>query len=391
MTALFWKWGTKMDYENMRSLLVDETHFDEKVQDNYMNDSGSFAIACDGWFNYCGFSVKYVVVNGDGQIFFSQNTSSNTYYYLNVNQRDMSSWNIWRQEGTIRRVNQFLRIRWDGYSSYSSKQDAYHLVFDVVIVSNERIYVSIVDWPTSYANGSCFLKYGGNTSLQTSYAPSKDGDVFTFIGANNQGSAWTLSNGISEPEYPDIRYLLRSEGKLYTVSNGKPKPLTETETSATLFQEQGMLSLPSYSTYSSLNNVDVLCWAKEDYGLSLSMTLKGRRSQMDVDTNDLAVTYPVNRVWITGDENTKYQVSFDSGKTWVYYEDSSWKDGTENVLLGNTVAQIHDIPMAAWQEKITASRIRFRCRMTNTEEFLSSIEVGSQKNYEDAYGTDCPY
>lgn len=377
-----------MEYYNLSALVEDTENADVVLQSGALNDSGSYKTTFDQAFKYSGFDIKYLTANGDGIVYMSQNTGTSSSYSIGVNQRDMSSWTIWKQTGIIRRIYSFTRLHWEGYAHYNTKTDPNRLAFDLIFLSDHKIYLYIADWPTENATGSNYLKCG--SSINVTFAPAQDGDWFTFTPADENGGSWTVESGLQDPEYPDIRYLLRSSGKLYNVENNAPVELSDTELTAAVFETSGMTTLPSYQDYKELGDVDILTWMKEEYSLS-TLTRTGTPSYMDVTTNDIAVGFPANRVWIDGSENTKYQVSFDGGQTWEYYKDDAFVDGTEDIQNGNTPEELKAVPMSVLQEKITESKIRFRCRMTSMEEYLSSINIGNQKSYEDVYGEACPY
>ena len=379
-----------MNYNNLDTLVADLDNFTEKPLDNTKNDMGRTQLTGTDWFKYNGNVVSYIHADGDGRIYLSSSTSYSRYSLLNVNQRDMVAYNTWGQTGTIGGVYKFLRIRWDGYSYYSRTSDDCHLAFDVILMSNHSIYLYISDWPTTYNDGTCSLVWASGSSV--TYAPSADGDKFTFIPADEDGTSWTVESGFNEPEYPAIRYLFRnSGGRLYTIKDGTPEVLTETALTAELFRTYGIDTLPSYSAYSSIGDLDILRWCEKDAGLSNTAIQTGQPAYMDVDTGDIAIDYKVNRVWIDADDLLTFQVSFDGGTTYKKYADGVWTDMADITVSGNTAQEIHDIPMAEWQKMITDNKVRFRCRITTTEQYIRYIQIGNQQDYEDVYGEDCPY
>lgn len=382
-----------MNYANLDALVTDIENFTEKPLDNQMNDSSRTTVTGMEWFKYSGKTVNYILPDGDGRIYLSESTSDySRYCTINVNQRDMAAWNIWRQEGTIGNIYKFVRVRWDGYSSYSSQDDEYHLTFDVIFMSNHKIYLYISDWPSSSNTGTCSLVWGSVSSAKVAYTPTADGDKFTFAPADDDGTSWNAESGFNEPEYPVMRFLIRdSAGKLYTVKDGATEALTETELTANLFLTKGAEALPKYSVYSALGDVNILRWCEKDYSLVTTATQTGKPEKMDIDTGDINVSYKVNRIWIDADITVFIQISFDGGTTYHKYADGAWSDVTDDITAGNTAQEIHDIPMSEWQKMITDSKVRFRCRLTTTDQYLRYIQIGNQQDYEDVYGTDCPY
>ncbi len=381
-----------MNYSNLDALTADLEHFTEKPLDNKMNDSSRTSMTGAEWFKYNGKTVLKILADGDGRIYLSGTSSYSWNSVLNVNQRDMAAWNTWRQEGTIGGIYKFVRVRWDGYSNYSSQDDAYHLTFDVILMSNHRIYLYISDWPSSNNTGTCTLVWASSTSGSVKYTPAADGDKFTFVPADDDGTSWTVESGFNEPDYPVIRYLFRNtEGSLFTIKDGVPEQLTETELSADLFYTYGLEMLPEYSVYKSIGDLNILRWCDKESGLGGTGTQTGKPAYMDADTGDIAIDYKVNRIWIDADDLLTFQTSFDGGSTFKKYADGAWTDLADITDAGNTAQEIHDIPMAEWQKMITDSKIRFRCRMTSTDQYIKGIQIGNQQDYEDVYGEDCPY
>lgn len=381
-----------MNYNNLDALIADNENFTEKPLDNSKNDMGRTQLTGTDWFKFNSKTVAYIITDGDGRIYLSDSTSYNRYSVLNVNQSDMAAWNTWRQEGTIGGIYKFVRVRWDGYSYYSKTSDECHLTFDVILMSNNRIYLYISDWPSDYNTGTCSLIWASSTGSSVTYTPTADGDKFTFIPADDNGTSWTVESGFNEPEYPDIRYLFRnSAGRIYSLKSGSPEVLTETALTAELFKTYGVDNLPTYSAYNSLGDLSILRWCEKDAGLSNEAIQTGQPACMDVDTGDIDINYNVNRIWVDADSGLKFQVSFNGGTTYKKYADGAWSDVTDDITAGNTAQEIHDIPMSEWQKMITDSKVRFRCRLTTTDQYLRYIQIGNQQDYEDVYGTDCPY
>lgn len=179
-----------MIYQSIGELLS-STSYMTAIRGNTKNDSGTDIVNGVDWFRFKGVTAAKIYVSGDGWMNFGTNAEGG----LKVNRRDQASWYVWREEGSIRNTeNKFLRIRWRGYSVYSSTSTDCLLEFDVVLCSTGDIALKIVSWPTWYADGQNRLE----AASAVPFAPGQAGDAFMFLHQDDGGYSYTLRQGIEE-------------------------------------------------------------------------------------------------------------------------------------------------------------------------------------------------
>lgn len=169
-------------------------------------------------------------------------------------------------------------------------------------------------------------------------------------------------------------YLIESGGDYYTIQNGSLVNLGST-LNASLFEDNGLDSLPSWSDYSSLANPSVLCWDATAES-SMVATTTGVPNPKNVVTNNIDMTnfaYVYN-VQITSDADTLFAVSFDDGTTWWDYENNTWTQALTD-SDGSTKSTFESISANAWKEKSNTGHIKFRWRLLDENGYVTRIRI----------------
>ena len=236
------------DYLSLAELLAGVENADHVVN-NTAHDDDTITIATGiDWFKFNSNVVSNIYASGNSWVGIGANSESNC---IKVNRRDTKLWDLWTETGNIGDTKKFryYRWRWSGYSYYSSTSDNTKLVWDCVLFDNGTIYLNIIRWPTSYADGANSLE----ATSSCAYSPSSTTLQFTFTRGDDNGTNWTVQNGLIEPEYSRTLYLYSDQQNfVYSysrVDQGMTKilGLTKDKLTAQNFIDHGTTEKASWS------------------------------------------------------------------------------------------------------------------------------------------------
>lgn len=245
-------------YNSLKRLMTEDDSNIEYTQKNSKNDDGTVLIS--HMFDEVGFkfdndTVKYVQGTGNSQIYFNKKSKG-----LFVNNRDGAMYWFGFQEGTVGNgiLYNYFRIRFKGYSYYSSTDNAHLIEYDVVGLSTGDLYLKIYHWPTVSNDGVNKLIM---TNGELAFSPSADNLEFTFRHQDDQGTVFTVENGIIEPKYADVRYLFGDGTNIYKWDTKDDKLVqTSSPLSASTFQNEGTYVIPDVSLFKDFPKVQIYKW-----------------------------------------------------------------------------------------------------------------------------------
>ena len=201
------------------------------IRNGTRQDDGTDTLTGVDWFKFLGTVASKVYVSGNGWINFGRGSEGG----LKVNRRDQAVWYEWREEGTIRNENnKFLRIRWRGYSAYSTTAVANLLEFDVVLCSTGDIILKIHTWPTANIDGYNRLEASANVT----FTPSQSSKEFSFIHQDDDGNRFVLENFIDEVFTPGYYLSFQPSSGYGTMKRQKIECGVTTPISANTFHKQ---------------------------------------------------------------------------------------------------------------------------------------------------------
>lgn len=129
------------------------------IINNKKQDDNTVSVTGVDWFTYAGKTVSTVYVNGNNWIGFGKSTEQ-----LKICRRDGVVYYIYRQEGTLSTGKKFLKIRVEGYTSYSYTSAAYAVKYEVFLIEGQTIFVNIIQIPTNSSYiGTSSITDGTNT------------------------------------------------------------------------------------------------------------------------------------------------------------------------------------------------------------------------------------
>lgn len=347
------------DYKNLTEMLSSTDNL-TYVRQNSRMDDGTDKINGVDWFKFNGNTFSQIYISSNGYIGFGSDT-----HHLNVNQRDMADWNVGYETGKVGlgMTYKYLRIYWDGTSAYSSSYHgniAYTLVFDVVLLDTNDIYLNIETYPTSSNNGTNSLV----SSTTVTYAPSQEAKQFTFRHQDADGKVFTVENGLNEPLYATIRYLLGDDTKVYTVADDALSEVTEPLT-ASVFQDKGLTAIPS-DIAKGIANLKVYKWqdrGENNFSLELTATphKQAVESTADLSSSTIKGISKLESEY-TGDVTAQY--SYD-GTT--YTNEQSMTDflATDVKALYNGLTDVKKIYFKFWLNSATDTLTSFKMTYIN--------------------------
>lgn len=178
----------------------------------------------------------------------------------------------------------------------------------------------------------------------------------------------------SEPivESPSTgKYLIRSQGVLYTINDGALSPLETTELTSDIFQSYGFDKLPEWSVVSELVNPEVLYWqsSTEAELPTIISTMTATPYPQTVISPNYSMTddtiLGVECVYVTASSDVVFAISVDDGVTWYMWTGQAWGTLTDTAT-GMTAETINAITTEQWAELMTTGQ--FKVRMTLFDE-----------------------
>lgn len=329
------------DYTSIEEIVAGVSNATQ-LRTNSKNDDATDTITGVDWFSYNGTVCNNIYANGNGWIGFGSSSE-----HLKVNRRDQAMWNLWREEGTFStRFNsyRFLRIRWNGYTAYSSTSDSAKLTFDVLLFDTGDIMLYISDVPTDNYSGTFTL---GDLTYEK---PTTDNRYVTF---------YLQTDGTYVVDYAPIsynvkKYLVRNNGTLYTVSDGALVEVAGT-LNADLFINNGSDTIPGGALLMTLSAPEVLCWTNADTLPTLTATIQGVPiGTHDIVSDDICIghesIYGMESVDAVASDDARFLLSFDGGM-WMAYNNGEWSASD----VGMTASELMAIPTSAWSSVINSA------------------------------------
>lgn len=128
------------------------------LRNNSANDDSTDTVTGVDWFTFNGVVANSIYVSGNTWVGFGVNSEQ-----LKICRRDAKMWYLYRQEGTIG-TTKFLKIRWEGYTYYSSTSSQYALKWELFLFDDGGLYLNLVQVPTNSSYlGTSQLICGSNT------------------------------------------------------------------------------------------------------------------------------------------------------------------------------------------------------------------------------------
>ena len=354
-----------MNYNSVEEILAAGTTNMTILRNNTKQDDGSDTIAGVNWFIFNETVATNIYASGNSFIGFGSNSE-----HLKVNQRDGAMYSLYREEGTLQDYYRFLKIRWFGYSRYSSTSSSYKLCYDIILWDTGDISLHMVNIPTSYNTGT----YSLVASSTYSYTVSTASPDITFTKTN---SGFIVSNNIITLVKPfERRYLIRSGSNYYTVVNNALSEISVPNLTSEVFLIYGIEALPSITLWYNLTNPEVLCWIDNTLGIpQRGLVVTGTPTLPQIvyyQPQDMAAYIAIEKAEVHNAKNVLFTITFDGGQTWKYYSNNAWINATIE-SEGMVATDIKNITSAQWAEITGYTAFQFRCALLSLESQAGNI------------------
>lgn len=175
----------------------------------------------------------------------------------------------------------------------------------------------------------------------------------------------------------DVLYLVKADGKLYTVVDDALSELTTTDIVAQTFLDYGTDEIPNVT---GLSNPEVLCWTDSEDDLpTLTSTVTATPYPQTVislkcDLSDVSIT-GIESMLATCEGELICAVSFDDKATWKAHNGAEWV-ALSDEYVGMSKETLEAITLEQWNELYSdASGMYIRFVLNDTTQSVTKIEI----------------
>lgn len=221
------------------------------------NDDSTDSVTGVDWFLFNGVTASTIYVSGNHWIGFG--VSSQQLYVCN---RDGKCYYLYRQEGQLSDGTRFLKIRWEGYTVYSSTSSSCRLIFELFLFDNNDMFLNVVQTPTgSSYYGTSQLVCNGVTTPYSVCDGTGGGKNICFFHQDTEGKEWTIAyEAYQKTDVYTDAYLIRSGSSYYTIEDGALKQVEMEVPTSACFYRFGTPDIPDGTLLLELVNPEVLFW-----------------------------------------------------------------------------------------------------------------------------------
>lgn len=176
------------------------------------------------------------------------------------------------------------------------------------------------------------------------------------------------------------KYLVRSEGVIYTISNNELVQLAETQVTSALFQEKGSDNIPTWDIVKNLVSPSILSWQNSTESVpSLTANITAIPypqviTSHKIDLMDASIK-GIEYVTVDCKGEPIFAVSFDKKATWIMHNGTEWVAVSDEVT-GMTKTEFEAITTEQWQPQYeTASDMYIRCTLIDETQSITTVNV----------------
>lgn len=223
------------------------------------NDDTTYNTTGMSSFRFNGTAAGTLYINSNHWIGFG--TSSEQ---LKICRRDGCSTAIRRQSGSFADGTTFVKIRFEGYTVYNNRVASNRLIFELFLLSNNDMFLNMVQTPTSGNTGNSEMICNSITTTLTLHDGNGGGPMVSFYHLNSTGKSWNI-------QYENYRqgdtftplYLVKSGNRYYTATDGVLTEIPVTSLTAADFVEYGTTTVPTSTVLLTVESPTVYCWAAD--------------------------------------------------------------------------------------------------------------------------------
>lgn len=234
------------------------------------NDDGTFSTEGLSGFMFNGIVAATMYISSNHWLGFGTNSEQ-----LKILRRDGCSTAIYRQHGETSNGLQFLKIRFEGYTVYSNRVESNRLIFELFLLSNNDMFLNVIQTPTSGNTGTSELICNGTTTALTLFDGSGGGAQVSFYHQDNAGRSWKIIYAMYEQKGSEsYGYLIKQGDAFYTITDGELTACEIEKLTAAMFLKYGFEKLPSAELLTPLVNPEFYFWKASGGEELLQATLK---------------------------------------------------------------------------------------------------------------------
>ena len=136
---LLWRYLRMSNYFSMKSLIDAGTSNMTVIRNNVKNDDDVDTISMPSWFKFNNKSYSNCYVSGNSWLGFASQSNE----AIRINRRDAASWYVWQESGVVC-LEEFVKIRWRGYSYYNTTSESALLEYDVIFLDFKSLSNSLM-------------------------------------------------------------------------------------------------------------------------------------------------------------------------------------------------------------------------------------------------------
>lgn len=358
-----------MNYSSIEEIFSAGTTNMEVLRNNTKQDDGTDSIVGVSWFTYNGTVASTIYASDNSWIGFGPSSE-----HLKVNRRDAALYSLYREEGTLYDYYKFLKIRWEGYSTYNNTSASYAISYDMILWDTGDISLHMISIPSSNNNGI----YSLVASSTYSYTVSSASPDVTFTKTE---SGFAVSNSIIKLNMPvKKRYLVRDNSTYYTVLNNALAEVAISELTSDSFLNYGVEDIPPISLLTNLTNPEILYWADDSNlgAIKNGLIITGVPPLPQIlyyEIQDMSTHSSIRKAETIASDDAIFTITFDGGQTWQYYNNGAWNTATSE-SEGMTALTIKNLSESVWGEISTSTSYQFRCVLPSVDSYAHGIYVG---------------
>lgn len=300
-------------YNSIKQLITAGTQNMTTVINNVGYDESAVTTSAPSWIKWNNVNLSTIYISGNSAYGYT----SYTGYNWKFNQRDAKVYYCWKEEGTCQGLK-FYKLRWRGYSAYSTTAAAYLTEWDLFFFENGNAFIFPYIIPTSSYNGT-FNIIASSTYSYTAPTYQNPGVIFYTQNINN--TVFQVNYGLIDlfHSWYTKKYLIKSGLSYYTIVDNTLTPITVDTLTSQTFIDNGCNTMPTWNLISTLSDPNILGWAAEakvfmngqiEATPVLPQTIIGHINMSDPTITGIGSAHAV----YTGTVTVQY--SFDNKATW---------------------------------------------------------------------------
>ena len=223
---------------------------------NGYNDDGTYQTTGLDGFYFNGILASPVYISSNHWMGFGTNAEQ-----LRICRRDGCSTAIYRQLGETTNGLQFLKIRFEGYTVYNSRVESNLLIFELFLLSNNDMFLNVIQTPTSGNIGTSDLICNRTTTALALADGSGAGTQVSFYHQDDSGLTWDIVYAMYETtDYYTHAYLLKVEDHWYTIEEDAMMEVEVENLTAAMFLKYGAEEPPSKELLTPIANPHIYLW-----------------------------------------------------------------------------------------------------------------------------------